>query len=168
VALADAVEIVTGLRIYLKWPNHLYFAQRKLGGILAEGVGPATGNNRWSGPEREGAHMSGRGDGSPPKRSLDTRERDGPNASASADQPPVTVPDTRERDGAKASASRDEGPLRRSVPDTRERDGAKASASGDEGPLRRSVLDTRERSGANASASGGGAPREVINVVVGY
>jgi BirA family transcriptional regulator, biotin operon repressor / biotin---[acetyl-CoA-carboxylase] ligase len=36
VALADAVEAATGLGIELKWPNDLYVARRKLGGILAE------------------------------------------------------------------------------------------------------------------------------------
>lgn len=38
VALAEAVEGVTGLRADVKWPNDLYVARRKLGGILAEGV----------------------------------------------------------------------------------------------------------------------------------
>ena len=39
VALAEAVEAATGLRVDLKWPNDLYVARRKLAGILAEGVG---------------------------------------------------------------------------------------------------------------------------------
>jgi BirA family transcriptional regulator, biotin operon repressor / biotin---[acetyl-CoA-carboxylase] ligase len=39
VALADAIEAVTGLRIDLKWPNDLFAARRKLGGILAEAAG---------------------------------------------------------------------------------------------------------------------------------
>ncbi len=38
VALAEAVEATTGLRVDLKWPNDLYVGGRKLGGILAEGV----------------------------------------------------------------------------------------------------------------------------------
>ena len=37
VALAEAVEAATGLRVDLKWPNDLYVARRKLAGILAEG-----------------------------------------------------------------------------------------------------------------------------------
>ncbi len=41
VALADAVEAVTGLRVDLKWPNDLYVGRRKLAGILAETVTPA-------------------------------------------------------------------------------------------------------------------------------
>jgi len=36
VALADGIEAATGLRVRLKWPNDLYVARRKLGGILAE------------------------------------------------------------------------------------------------------------------------------------
>jgi BirA family transcriptional regulator, biotin operon repressor / biotin---[acetyl-CoA-carboxylase] ligase len=38
VALADAVEITTGLAPDIKWPNDLLVARRKLAGILAEGV----------------------------------------------------------------------------------------------------------------------------------
>lgn len=38
VALAEAVEETTGLRVDLKWPNDLYVARRKLAGILAESV----------------------------------------------------------------------------------------------------------------------------------
>ena len=38
VALAEAIEVLTGLRADVKWPNDLYVARRKLGGILAEGV----------------------------------------------------------------------------------------------------------------------------------
>jgi BirA family biotin operon repressor/biotin-[acetyl-CoA-carboxylase] ligase len=38
VALAEGIEASTGLRVDLKWPNDLYAARRKLGGILAEGV----------------------------------------------------------------------------------------------------------------------------------
>lgn len=38
VALAEAVEAVSGLRVDLKWPNDLYVERRKLGGILAEVV----------------------------------------------------------------------------------------------------------------------------------
>jgi BirA family biotin operon repressor/biotin-[acetyl-CoA-carboxylase] ligase len=40
VALADAIEVVGGLRIDLKWPNDLFVSGRKLGGILAEAAGP--------------------------------------------------------------------------------------------------------------------------------
>jgi BirA family transcriptional regulator, biotin operon repressor / biotin---[acetyl-CoA-carboxylase] ligase len=39
VALADAIESETGLRVDLKWPNDLYAGRRKLAGILAEGSG---------------------------------------------------------------------------------------------------------------------------------
>lgn len=39
VALAEAVEAVTGLHVDLKWPNDLYVARRKLAGILAEASG---------------------------------------------------------------------------------------------------------------------------------
>jgi len=41
VALAQGIEAATGLRVDLKWPNDLYVVQRKLGGILAEGVADA-------------------------------------------------------------------------------------------------------------------------------
>jgi BirA family biotin operon repressor/biotin-[acetyl-CoA-carboxylase] ligase len=36
VALAEAIQSVTGLDVDLKWPNDLYAGKRKLGGILAE------------------------------------------------------------------------------------------------------------------------------------
>ena len=36
VALAEAIEAVTGLRADIKWPNDLLVARRKLAGILAE------------------------------------------------------------------------------------------------------------------------------------
>jgi BirA family biotin operon repressor/biotin-[acetyl-CoA-carboxylase] ligase len=39
VALADGIETATGLKVRLKWPNDLYVARRKLGGILAESSG---------------------------------------------------------------------------------------------------------------------------------
>ncbi len=39
-ALAEAVERVTGLAPSLKWPNDLMVGRRKLAGILAEGVSP--------------------------------------------------------------------------------------------------------------------------------
>ena len=38
VALAEAVDLMTALRIEIKWPNDLLIARRKLGGILAEAV----------------------------------------------------------------------------------------------------------------------------------
>ena len=38
VALAEAVETATGLRVAVKWPNDLSVRGRKLAGILAEGV----------------------------------------------------------------------------------------------------------------------------------
>jgi BirA family biotin operon repressor/biotin-[acetyl-CoA-carboxylase] ligase len=38
VALAEAVELATGLRADIKWPNDLFVGRRKLAGILAEGV----------------------------------------------------------------------------------------------------------------------------------
>lgn len=40
VALSEGIEASTGLRVHLKWPNDLYVARRKLGGILAEASGP--------------------------------------------------------------------------------------------------------------------------------
>jgi len=39
VALVEAVEKATGLRVNLKWPNDLYIGRRKLAGILAEAAG---------------------------------------------------------------------------------------------------------------------------------
>ncbi|HZP47522.1 MAG TPA: biotin--[acetyl-CoA-carboxylase] ligase [Vicinamibacterales bacterium] len=36
VAIAEAIEAETRLRVDLKWPNDLYVGRRKLGGILAE------------------------------------------------------------------------------------------------------------------------------------
>jgi BirA family biotin operon repressor/biotin-[acetyl-CoA-carboxylase] ligase len=39
VALAEAIEVVAGLGVDLKWPNDLFVARRKLGGILAEAAG---------------------------------------------------------------------------------------------------------------------------------
>lgn len=47
VAMAEAVETVSGLRAGLKWPNDLYVERRKLGGILAEAVAVP-----WTGAER--------------------------------------------------------------------------------------------------------------------
>ena len=41
VALAEAVETYTGLRVDLKWPNDLQVSRRKLAGILAEAATPA-------------------------------------------------------------------------------------------------------------------------------
>jgi BirA family transcriptional regulator, biotin operon repressor / biotin---[acetyl-CoA-carboxylase] ligase len=38
VALAEAVETVTGLSVSLKWPNDLQVGRRKLAGILADGI----------------------------------------------------------------------------------------------------------------------------------
>jgi BirA family biotin operon repressor/biotin-[acetyl-CoA-carboxylase] ligase len=38
VALAEAVEAATALRVDLKWPNDLFLSGRKLAGILAEAV----------------------------------------------------------------------------------------------------------------------------------
>jgi BirA family biotin operon repressor/biotin-[acetyl-CoA-carboxylase] ligase len=37
VAVAEGIEASTSLRVELKWPNDLFVAARKLGGILAEG-----------------------------------------------------------------------------------------------------------------------------------
>jgi BirA family biotin operon repressor/biotin-[acetyl-CoA-carboxylase] ligase len=42
VALAEAVERVTGLAPAIKWPNDLFVGKRKLAGILAEGVASQT------------------------------------------------------------------------------------------------------------------------------
>ena len=42
VALAESIEVTTGLRVDLKWPNDLVVARRKLGGILAETAGAAS------------------------------------------------------------------------------------------------------------------------------
>jgi len=41
VALAEGLQAATSLRVDLKWPNDLFVARRKLGGILSEGVGDA-------------------------------------------------------------------------------------------------------------------------------
>ena len=41
VALAEAIEDVTALRVDIKWPNDLVVARRKLAGILAESTGSA-------------------------------------------------------------------------------------------------------------------------------
>jgi BirA family transcriptional regulator, biotin operon repressor / biotin---[acetyl-CoA-carboxylase] ligase len=41
VALAEGLETATALRVDLKWPNDLFVARRKLGGILSEGVADA-------------------------------------------------------------------------------------------------------------------------------
>lgn len=38
VALAEAIESATALRVEIKWPNDLYVRRRKLAGILAEAV----------------------------------------------------------------------------------------------------------------------------------
>ena len=38
VALAEAIELATGLKADIKWPNDLFVGRRKLAGILAEGV----------------------------------------------------------------------------------------------------------------------------------
>jgi BirA family transcriptional regulator, biotin operon repressor / biotin---[acetyl-CoA-carboxylase] ligase len=42
VAIAEAVQTVTGLGVDVKWPNDLYIARRKLAGILAEAAGSGT------------------------------------------------------------------------------------------------------------------------------
>jgi BirA family transcriptional regulator, biotin operon repressor / biotin---[acetyl-CoA-carboxylase] ligase len=42
VALAEAIESATGLRVEIKWPNDLIVAGRKLAGILAEASGSET------------------------------------------------------------------------------------------------------------------------------
>jgi BirA family transcriptional regulator, biotin operon repressor / biotin---[acetyl-CoA-carboxylase] ligase len=36
VSIAQALEIQTGIRIHLKWPNDLLIAERKVGGVLCE------------------------------------------------------------------------------------------------------------------------------------
>ena len=41
VALAEAIEASTGVRVMLKWPNDLFIGPRKVGGILAEAPGTA-------------------------------------------------------------------------------------------------------------------------------
>jgi BirA family transcriptional regulator, biotin operon repressor / biotin---[acetyl-CoA-carboxylase] ligase len=41
VALAEAIEAATGVRVTLKWPNDLFIGHRKVGGILAEASGTA-------------------------------------------------------------------------------------------------------------------------------
>lgn len=38
VAIAEAIEIVTGLAVHIKWPNDLLTGGRKLAGILAEAI----------------------------------------------------------------------------------------------------------------------------------
>jgi BirA family transcriptional regulator, biotin operon repressor / biotin---[acetyl-CoA-carboxylase] ligase len=42
VALAEAIESATGLRVEIKWPNDVMMAGRKLAGILAEATGSGT------------------------------------------------------------------------------------------------------------------------------
>ena len=42
VAVASAVDQVTGLRTSLKWPNDILVAERKIGGILCESTGLGT------------------------------------------------------------------------------------------------------------------------------
>lgn len=42
-AVADAAESIAGLRPFLKWPNDLMIARRKLCGILCESIGVANG-----------------------------------------------------------------------------------------------------------------------------
>lgn len=69
VALAEAVDLVSGLRVDLKWPNDLYVDRRKLGGILAEAVqvtgasGSAT--DSLEPPRRAKALTNGAEDGAP-------------------------------------------------------------------------------------------------------
>src|SRR5207244_1299248 len=41
VALVEAIEAMTALRVDIKWPNDLVVARRKLAGILAESTGSA-------------------------------------------------------------------------------------------------------------------------------
>jgi BirA family biotin operon repressor/biotin-[acetyl-CoA-carboxylase] ligase len=43
VALAEAIEAMTGLRPEIKWPNDILIARRKVAGILAEGLTSGTG-----------------------------------------------------------------------------------------------------------------------------
>jgi BirA family biotin operon repressor/biotin-[acetyl-CoA-carboxylase] ligase len=78
VALAEAIETHTGLSVDLKWPNDLYFRNKKLGGILAEA--------RTSVPDTRvvrGASASAVRTDTPLRRSvLDTREGHGPSVSA--------------------------------------------------------------------------------------
>lgn len=45
VALAEAVEAATGLRVDVKWPNDLHIGRRKLAGILAEAAGSGPGES---------------------------------------------------------------------------------------------------------------------------
>ncbi len=40
VALSEAIEVATGLRVDIKWPNDLVVSRRKLAGILAEAGAP--------------------------------------------------------------------------------------------------------------------------------
>ena len=59
VALAEAVERVTGLAPAIKWPNDLLIGRRKLAGILAEGVGAPP---RLSDSPPAGVHAAGSSD----------------------------------------------------------------------------------------------------------
>jgi BirA family biotin operon repressor/biotin-[acetyl-CoA-carboxylase] ligase len=43
VALAEAIEAMTGLRPDIKWPNDILIARRKVAGILAEGLTSGSG-----------------------------------------------------------------------------------------------------------------------------
>ena len=45
VAIAEAIERVTGLAPAIKWPNDLLVGRRKLAGILAEGVATSHSND---------------------------------------------------------------------------------------------------------------------------
>lgn len=50
VALTEAIEATTALRVDIKWPNDLLVSRRKLAGILAEGApGARDGGDRSSG-----------------------------------------------------------------------------------------------------------------------
>ena len=63
VALAQGIEAATGLRVDLKWPNDLYVARRKLGGILAEGVADAVSRRLRHQCRRDGVAARSRGEG---------------------------------------------------------------------------------------------------------
>ena len=62
--LGEAIAQCCGVDVQLKWPNDLYFGERKLGGVLIELLGDsrgATGGGDWDGVECRDASAGGVG-----------------------------------------------------------------------------------------------------------
>jgi BirA family biotin operon repressor/biotin-[acetyl-CoA-carboxylase] ligase len=57
VALAEAIEASTALRVDIKWPNDLLVSRRKLAGILAEALPSSPGSEGGDAPPRRVAHV---------------------------------------------------------------------------------------------------------------